>query len=247
MNYKTVSVGPYTLHADASGYFCNLFLQNGLNYEIHVHKELERLIPGCRGFLDLGANIGLHVLGAKTIDPEVPVYAFEPSPRNVQVLCQNVHYNKLKSVYVYPVAVSSQQGFVWFNPDEENSQPSAADNSNYPRIWPAFQVGNFIRPGSVDVFKVDIEGFEMEAWLGMIYLFGSKPKPRMIFELSFPCLKNTGVDPVEELRWLETFGYEFTVLENKPGMRKGPLKAQAVVEHLLGVGEQVADILAEVP
>jgi len=247
MNLKTATFGPYTLHVDVDGYFGTLFLQNSLNYEWHVHNELKRLVPGCRGFLDLGANIGLHVLGAKVIDEDVPVYAFEPSPRNIHVLCHNVHFNRLKNVTVYPVAVAARPGFVWLNNDEEDSQPSKVESPDYPRIWPAFQVGNFIHPGSVDVFKVDIEGFEMEAWQGMVYLFSSQPRPRMIFELSFPCLKNTGVDPVEELRWLETFGYEFTVLENKPDMRKGPLKAQAVVDHILGFGEQVADILAEAP
>jgi len=247
MILKTVPFGPYTLHVDPDGYFGTLFLQNSLNYEWHVHGELERLIPGCQGFLDLGANIGLHVLGVKVIDSMVPVYAFEPSPRNVHVLCQNIHYNKLNKVAVFPVAAAAIQGVIWLNGDWENSQPSRMESPNYPTIWPAFPVGRFVASGAADVFKVDVEGFEFEAWQGMTHLFSHKPRPKMVFEMSFPCLKNTGIDPVEELRWLEQFGYEFIVLENKPGMRKGPLKAQAVVDHILGFGEQVADILAEAP
>lgn len=242
-----VDIGPYKMTVRTDARVGTDIVSAGLNYERQVHEELKRLLPNARAFMDIGANMGIHVLGAKVINRNIPVFAFEPSPANVRFLCANITNNKLPNVTVYPVAVSSGYGFAWFNNDEENSQPLDKPDSWHTNIWPSFAIGSFVGLNDVDVIKIDVEGFEFHAWKGMTHLLSRRPAPAMIFEFNLDAMKNTHVDPLEAIAFLRRLGYTFRVLENKPGMRSGVLETgEQIISHISRFGEIITDVLAEV-
>jgi hypothetical protein len=58
--------------------------------------------------VDVGANVGLFSCFANTMGQ--PAIAIEPQPHNVQLLCRNVHLNRLSNVEILPVALSDNIG-----------------------------------------------------------------------------------------------------------------------------------------
>lgn len=61
--------------------------------------------------VDIGANIGVFTLYAAS-RTHGTVHAFEPFPRNVEYINQNIHANKLHNVDVHAVAVAAEIGSV---------------------------------------------------------------------------------------------------------------------------------------
>jgi FkbM family methyltransferase len=55
--------------------------------------------------LDIGSNIGLYSLAAKTIHPTARVIAFEPSKKIIPILERNIRINKLK-IELYRIVLS---------------------------------------------------------------------------------------------------------------------------------------------
>jgi FkbM family methyltransferase len=61
--------------------------------------------------LDIGANIGYFtLLFARIVGPTGSVYAFEPEPRNFELLSKNVEINSYQNVTLVPKAVSNCRG-----------------------------------------------------------------------------------------------------------------------------------------
>ncbi|MDP3685859.1 MAG: FkbM family methyltransferase [bacterium] len=61
--------------------------------------------------IDIGANIGIYTLqAALKIGPTGTVYAFEPEPRNYDILCRNIQENHLTNVVTFPTALSDTAG-----------------------------------------------------------------------------------------------------------------------------------------
>jgi FkbM family methyltransferase len=65
-------------------------------------------VAGAHCVLDVGANIGIFTLGAKLKAPDATVYAFEPIQDIFQILERNVLSHGWSDVYVYNVAIGSQ-------------------------------------------------------------------------------------------------------------------------------------------
>jgi FkbM family methyltransferase len=80
-----------------------------------------RLRPG-NVVYDIGAHVGLYTLVSSTIvGDEGHVYAFEPSPRNVQYLRQHVELNGLGNCTIVEAAVSDRSGWQHFNPTHHDT------------------------------------------------------------------------------------------------------------------------------
>src|SRR5262245_51217374 len=87
---RTTPIGSFTLVADDTHQTQRSMLDNGVNYERHIVAELERLAPTTLGYIDIGANVGIHLLNMRRFNPACPLIAFEPSPYNLQSLLVNV-------------------------------------------------------------------------------------------------------------------------------------------------------------
>jgi FkbM family methyltransferase len=92
----------------------DLFYEGVENYEFS--ELFIRIIPKCKVFLDIGANVGyFSLLGAK-VNNDIKIYAFEPSTGPLHFLKQNVQFNKLnKRIEVIGKAVSDVVGILTFH------------------------------------------------------------------------------------------------------------------------------------
>ncbi|MEM1269381.1 MAG: FkbM family methyltransferase [Bacteroidota bacterium] len=69
-----------------------------------------RLAKEADVILDIGANIGYYSLLAALYNPEAQVHCFEPIPEIVSYIEKNLALNRVGSVHVHPIALSSTAG-----------------------------------------------------------------------------------------------------------------------------------------
>lgn len=240
---KTVVIGPYTLFADENSRPGLDILQNGWNYEVHVRKELERFVPECSAFLDIGANVGCHSMIAKVIRKDVPVFSVEMSHVNISFMLQSIVFNKLSDWVVIPVAVASAPTIIRSNNDTANTSCSGpeSDQQAYPNLTPALPIDFYNLP-AVDLVKIDIEGFEMAAWRGMINTL--KSVKHMIFEFAPSLVFRSGTTPEAQLQWIIDRGFKLTMLDYVPGLRRDFTNPGEVLTYMTEKNLWIVDMLA---
>jgi len=138
----------------------------------------KELVSEGMNVIDLGAHIGYYtLLAAKLVGEEGKVFAFEPEPRNYALLLRNIEVNSYKNVVAVRKAAFSRTGKV----DLLLSQYSAAHSLYHPVnlyqtvnsadaiVVDAISLDEFFenRDCSIDVIKMDIQGAEMAAVMGM--------------------------------------------------------------------------------
>ncbi len=178
---------------------------------LHGHRELDQytilhqvIKPG-DVFLDLGANIGYYaIIAGKLISPGGKLMCFEPDPRNVNYLRQNIELNKLTDIAEYSdKAVSDFTGETTFNITELSNLNSiepfrgATNESIVSRGMHERKLEKTIpvktislsdlieqSPKGIDAIRMDVEGHEVQI-LGSLAAAMKKPKlaakaPRVI-------------------------------------------------------------------
>jgi len=109
---------------------------------------------------DVGANVGLYTLpSARAVGPMGRVYAFEPMPRNFELLRRHLAMNRLSNVEIYEVAVvdagRSLRMAEGDSPSEFHADPAGR--------WqvPAVTLDDWLAASdspSPDLVKIDVEG-----------------------------------------------------------------------------------------
>ncbi len=111
--------------------------------------------------IDCGGNIGLAVLYYKLLYPASKILVFEADLNNFKFLKKNIEKNKLSDVMLVNKAVSSRDGFVYFqslaslcSKVVSKAQPGAIQVASVP-------LSKYI-DRDVDILKMDIEGAETD-------------------------------------------------------------------------------------
>jgi FkbM family methyltransferase len=160
---------------------------------------LERLGPG-DVFVDVGANIGYFtVLAAERVGPDGAVYAFEPDPRNYRLLSSNVSLNRVGSqvtAVAAGLAAAAGAGRLYLSADNLGDHQTHAGEPDRPSV-PVTLLGGaeYLSPriARIDLLKVDTQGFEYEAMLGLMPLLRRQPSPpAVLIELTPFSLRQAG-------------------------------------------------------
>jgi FkbM family methyltransferase len=131
--------------------------------------------------VDVGANIGVYALVAKTASPRARVLAFEPVARHCEYLERNCHLNRL-DVHVERVAVSNRDGTGWMRGwllDVTGAGGPDREQVPVRRLDTALAAAGDSR---VDLIKVDVEGHEAEVLEGLGVLL-RRDRPTMLLEV----------------------------------------------------------------
>ena len=137
----------------------------------------ELLRPGMT-FVDVGGNWGYYtLLAAHLTGVSGKVVSFEPDPRLFPILNHNISYNKLTHVKALQVAAADEDGLLTLAGFEENSGKRGLSRlvNDGDITGPKFQVQtrtidaalDELCVGQVDLLKMDIEGAEELALIGM--------------------------------------------------------------------------------
>jgi FkbM family methyltransferase len=188
-------------------------------YEPNEFCLLSRLLKPGMTFIDIGANMGLYTLfAARRIGESGCVVAIEPSTREMRILTNNVEQNALRSVKLYPMAVSDRESEAeLLVASLQNSghntlgafgYNTALDHKEKVRAMRLDELVQSEKLSRVDVIKMDIEGAELAAMRGAGDTL-QRFRPVMLFELSDRALQHQNSTSADVLALLGQYGYSF--------------------------------------
>ncbi len=118
-------------------------------------------------FYDIGANVGFYSLLASELILPGKVFAFEPSPENVQYLRSHLEINKITNVKILALALCDKQGQAFFASEATGSMGHLATVGGFQvqtsTLDSLLQSREILPP---DYIKMDIEGAELSALRG---------------------------------------------------------------------------------
>lgn len=156
-------------------------------------------------FWDVGANIGLYSIYAAKVSG-CPVYAFEPSVFNLELLCRNINYNKVTSnISVIPLPLFSSSCFENFRItdmswggahssfSEDVDQNGEKINSIFEYkicgISPTTLTAHFGCPAP-DYIKIDVDGVEHLILAGLVPILKNVKSVLVEVNEGFPLQKS---------------------------------------------------------
>ncbi len=168
---------------------------------------------GKKFFYDIGANHGHYTWIALSQSQKMEVMAFEPDPKNLELLRFTVDHSNLHRVRIHEVALSDDEGMISFHQDTLTSATGMIENGDAP--WVEKYLGR--KANSIEVersvldsfctpetkpslIKIDVEGHELQVLRGGEECLRNY-KPVLIVE-SFPPKQE------EVIHFLCRLGYE---------------------------------------
>jgi FkbM family methyltransferase len=149
--------------------------------------------------LDIGANIGF--MTTILAEQAKHVYAFEPSPDNYKQLQENT--KGFDNVTAYPIALSNKRGYGILYTCPKDNGMNRLYNSHWCKggeqirvgILPLDRIHYFSLDNiKIDFIKLDVEGYEYYAIMGMEKLLW-RDHPTVMMEFHPPTLEEAGTNP----------------------------------------------------
>ena len=188
-------------------------------FEISLLTQITR--PGSV-VIDIGAKIGHHtVIAADRVGPTGRVFAFEPSPENFGRLLENVELNGfIPRVRARQVAIGEQNLQCELYLSDTNfgdHQIRLAEKSNRQSLPVALRrLDDEIEPGTrADVIKMDVQGAEYLALLGMQRVLNDSPDVTLISEFWPEGIRRCGHEPRLLLNHLWQQGFQLYIINEQ--------------------------------
>lgn len=201
------------LWVDPASNFGKRVLRDG-NYEADLTAAFGKLLQPGQTFVDVGANEGwFSMLAAKLTGASGQVLACEPQERLWPAILKNAALNGFTNVQLLPFAVGRERGR-----GEINLYPSVNTGSSHisgtKRRWEKTQPIEVVPlsavldgfGGKVDLMKIDVEGFELQALQGAAEHLGSTIR-NIVVETHPGPLQALGASEADVVQLLESKGY----------------------------------------
>ena len=215
-------------------------------FEQDVSDTLDGLLRPGSVFVDVGANYGWHsLLAASAVGTTGRVIAIEPNPLNTLLLRRSAEENGFTNITVRTMATSDRDGFGALETDGSNGRIISLDATIEEPVGCSFVVplrrldAILERAGdpTVDVVKIDVEGFELATLRGATELI-ERHHPVIVSEFFPLALRSTGgVEPESYLNALRDLEYSISVIG-----REGAAANQEILAGL--EGDAHVDIVA---
>ena len=149
---------------------------------------LKGLLPQNGHFLDVGANIGSILIPLCTQRPDIKAIAVEAAPWIFQYLRSNVELNDLKIVELFNFALLDNNNCEvdFFAPQDKfgkgSLSPIFTKRSEKVQSRTIDSIMEELDLKSVELIKIDVEGYEYFVFKGAENLLKSKNAPIILFE-----------------------------------------------------------------
>ena len=160
-------------------------------YEPHLQSAIRKYVAAGNTVYDIGANEGYISLSlSKRVGPTGQVIAFEPVPRNLDLLRKNVANNHLTNIRIFDVAASDRRGEAVVRIAGSFGMASMMwhkkNSSAVQLVVKTVAIDDLVESGDLDqpqFVKVDVEGAEGLVLPGM-YRTLARAKPVLFIESS---------------------------------------------------------------
>lgn len=158
--------------------------------------------------LDIGANIGYFtLLFGGLVSPAGRVFAIEPDTKNFQILLRNIEKNLMAGVVnAHQIALGSQDGSArLYHSDSNNgmhrlyASVCCTDDSTEVSVI----AGDSLELAPLDLIKIDIEGYEPAALLGLSSTLAHSPNLKILSEFSPLSMWEAGFSPRHFMREMQ--------------------------------------------
>lgn len=179
-------------------------ISGGANYEESFSRAMLENVSNGDVVWDIGANVGFYTKQfADKVGSEGKVYGFEPSPKTISILNQNIA--GLQNVTTVNKALSDYDGELNFL-IQENSDTTTdrlVDNNYAPKSGEkcvkvsVVTADSLIKNSEVsfpNFCKIDVEGYEMEVVKGMSGMLNDQRLRVICIEVHFTRLNERGLD-----------------------------------------------------
>jgi FkbM family methyltransferase len=186
---------------------------SGRYYQPDISRLLEQLLRPGDQYVDVGANIGLTALLARSrIGATGKGVAFEPNPAAFTRLRDHFTLNGITNFELIPRAVSDSESVLYlFVPRDEmllGTFVPEKDEGTRVRVQtePADRYVAAFDPDKSTLIKIDVEGFEVQVLRGMQSLL-ARPNVMVVTEIADAKLRRAGHSREEVHRVLASFGF----------------------------------------
>jgi FkbM family methyltransferase len=188
----------------------------GVYGEDHVNSYMKKHLGLKQGgiMLDIGANIGWYTL-VMAKECGLKIYSFEPDPFNFSVLKKNIKNNQITGVEVFQNAIADRETKMKLHlyKSYNSGRHSLIDHGKTGKFVEVdtitidgFMEKHGLSAEPVELFKIDIEGFEMAAFRGAKETL---KRCRYIFsEFSPEIMLSIQEDPAGFTELFENLGYK---------------------------------------
>lgn len=179
----------YVPYSKTDGIFISL--RNKNTWESNVTRALLYKFNELKidTFIDIGANIGYYTL--LFAFKNIKTYSFEPNLENFNLLNENIKLNNFQNCNTYNLGISDSHRELEFFYNKEKSGHGSFNkdivkiqNLNLSKIIKVEKLDNIEISGENIMIKIDIEGYELNAIMGMINLLGSGKVKVFCIEIS---------------------------------------------------------------
>jgi FkbM family methyltransferase len=195
-------------YADMSDGFLRLIVIEG-DYEKDFFRIADALLRDGGEFLDVGANHGLLSFGLAQKFPRVRFHLFEPNPKLLESIEKSRELYPQMCAEINPVAVCDRDGTIYFAVQNEQTGASHITSSGGIPIR-AVRLDTYLKDKSVesvDLLKIDIEGYELTALRGVECALKTRRIKAIYFEYFEKYLVRVA-PPSELIKCLDSTGYE---------------------------------------
>lgn len=206
---RTVHRYGLVLQVDVSDYVGH-FLYFGFR-DVALDNLFKLVKPGFN-VVDVGTNIGWTVLNFGRLSDSGKVIGFEPDPFNYEVCKKNLEKNKLTNIELLPVGLGDTNGEVRLevrtpgNRGGNRVSPTDHVNTTPVQIKPLDSVEAVVSLQTVDLIKLDVEGYELHVLRGARGLL-TKHKPILFIEVDDRNLNDQNDSAQALILFLEEAGY----------------------------------------
>ena len=198
-----------------------------------LRDVMKSLNPEAGVFVDVGANTGQHSLFMSK--HAGTVHAIEPYDGVLQPFREMIEGNAIDNIVVHPVGLGDEPGTVPFFEPPENNKGTGSFVEGFKtsnkyltelKIVTGDSIFSGAEPVAVDVMKIDIEGYEKPALVGLTdTLLASRPL--VVMEITIDAGLPIAFQSEEELRAAFPPDYEFYFF-NK--LKSHPVQGRYVLE-----------------
>lgn len=232
------------------------------NGKEHLTTELfKQAVKKGYTVVDIGANIGYFtLLGARLVGKEGKVYAFEPEPNNYEMILKNVTLNGYSNVVATQKAVSDVARKVKLYLSKTDVGAHTLREQHAHPQFDQGQFGDFVevdaitldkffedKEKSINVVKMDCEGSEMAALLGMDKIIKVNKNLKMFIEFYPSAIREMGYSPEEFVHKLFDYGFSITAVDELRASSNKCLKINSVEElmNLCKDKEKIVNLFLE--
>jgi FkbM family methyltransferase len=164
-------------------------------------------------FVDVGANIGLMSIEAsESVGSQGKIYSFEPHPDTAKILRFNIDLNSFENIEVIEKGVGSKSGeakiYDRWDVNRGGASVFSANNNQEGFAIQLVVLDEVFQKIDIQLIKIDIEGYELEALKGAKRILSSENPPILIVECTEET-ENQNYTRVELYRWLKNTNSQY--------------------------------------